>query len=140
MELFTLGAGVDSNFAWIGDLAGQHLFYPPNVSGWDDTRWLDTSTYRGRWVGVQHILDKRRLDPGHPPANMPVEPKLLLDRALAFWHDPPLSDPTRAALLDFATKAMGDARKQSWKLKQYPALVENALRHLIAVSPDLQTS
>ena len=29
---------------------------------------------------------------------------------------------------------------QQWKLKQYPALIENALRHLIAISPDLQTS
>ena len=135
-----LGVAVDTNWSWIGELAGQQLFYPPNVSGWDDTRWLDTSTYRGRWVGVQHVLDKRRLDPAHPPANMPTEPKLLLDRALAFWQHPPLSDPTRAALLDFATKAMGDASKQSWKLKQYPALVENALRHLIAVSPDLQTA
>jgi hypothetical protein len=34
---------------------------------------------------------------------------------------------------------MGDAR-QSWKRKSYPVLVENALRQLIAVSPDLQTA
>ncbi|HEY3181490.1 MAG TPA: DUF1800 family protein [Gaiellaceae bacterium] len=134
-----LGAGVDTDWSWIGELSGQQLFYPPNVSGWDDSRWLDTSTFRGRWLGVQHILEKRQLDPEHPPANMPADPKALLDRALEFWARPPLSDATRAALLDFATKAVGDAR-QSWKRKSYPVLVENALRQLIAVSPDLQTA
>ena len=36
--------------------AGQRLFYPPNVAGWDDERWLDTATFRGRdvpaWVSL----------------------------------------------------------------------------------------
>ena len=54
-------------------------------------------------------------------------------------HDPLLSDATHAALLRFAHTALGDADEQ-WKKKQYPALVENALRQLIAVSPDVQTS
>jgi len=31
--------GVDSDaWAWLGDMAGQHLFQPPNVAGWDDSR------------------------------------------------------------------------------------------------------
>ena len=30
-------------------LAGQQLFYPPDVGGWDYTRWLDTATFRARW-------------------------------------------------------------------------------------------
>ena len=36
------------------DRAGQRLYYPPDVSGWDDNRWLDTNTTVGRWevVGV----------------------------------------------------------------------------------------
>ena len=36
-------------WSWLDDGAGQFLFYPPNVSGWDDRRWLDTSSWRGRW-------------------------------------------------------------------------------------------
>src|SRR4051794_27607814 len=35
-------AGVQ--WPWYTGLAGQKLFYPPNVSGWDDNAWLDTST------------------------------------------------------------------------------------------------
>ena len=35
---------------------------------------------------------------------------------------------------------LADAGKQRWKQVQYPVLLENALRQLIAVSPDLQTS
>jgi hypothetical protein len=42
--------------------------------------------------------------------------------------------------MHFANAALKDARSQQWKLKQYPVLIENALRHLIAVSPDVQTS
>ena len=31
-------------WVWLGDMSGQMLFYPPNVSGWNDRAWLDTST------------------------------------------------------------------------------------------------
>jgi hypothetical protein len=134
-----IGAGVTStDWAWIGSLSGQQLFYPPNVAGWDDSRWLDTATYRGRWIGVQRILQDRKLDPAKGTA--PSDPATVLKKALAFWNDPPLTDATRAALLQFAHAALADAGKQRWKQQQYPVLLENALRQLIAVSPDLQTS
>ena len=42
--------------------AGQRLFYPPDVSGWDDSRWLDTSTVRGRFELVSRALSDRVLD------------------------------------------------------------------------------
>ena len=47
---------------------------------------------------------------------------------------------THAALMHFARAALGDAGKDTWKQQQYPVLVENALRQLIAISPELQTS
>jgi uncharacterized protein (DUF1800 family) len=134
-----IGAGVTStDWAWIGSLSGQQLFYPPNVAGWDDSRWLDTATYRGRWIGVQRILQDRKLDPAK--GTVPSDPATVLKKALAFWNDPPLTDATRVALLQFAHAALADAGKQRWKQQQYPVLLENALRQLIAVSPDLQTS
>ena len=40
------------SWSWIAELAGQRLFFPPNVAGWDDNRWLDTSTLRGRWIAA----------------------------------------------------------------------------------------
>ena len=43
-------------------------------------------------------------------------------------------------LLEFATKALADAGDAGWKRTQYPPMIENGLRHLIAVSPDLQTA
>jgi hypothetical protein len=42
-------------------------------------------------------------------------------------------------LLGYAARALATANS-SWKRRSYPALTENALRHLIAVSPDFQTS
>ena len=57
-------AGITTtDWAWIGQLSGQQLFYPPNVGGWDDTRWLDTATFLGRWIGVSRILQNRAIDP-----------------------------------------------------------------------------
>jgi hypothetical protein len=49
-----------------------------------------------------------------------------------------VSGATRRSLNGFA-KASLAAAKSSWKQQQYPVLTENALRHLIAASPDLQT-
>ena len=42
--------------------------------------------------------------------------------------------------MHFARAALADAGKDTWKQQQYPVLVENALRQLIAISPELQTS
>ena len=61
-----------------------------------------------------------------------------MDDAIAFWGSPTLRPQTRAALLAFATKAMGEA-DANWKRTSYRFLTANALRQLIAVSPDLQT-
>jgi hypothetical protein len=136
-----IGAPITTtDWAWIGELSGQRLFYPPNVAGWDDARWLDTATFRGRWIAVQRILQDRRLDPGKPPHGEAHDAAGVLRRALAFWHKPQLSDETTAALLAVAHEALADTGDEKWKKQQYPVLLENALRQLIAVSPDLQTA
>ncbi len=56
----------------------------------------------------------------------------MLARALAFWNQPQLSAATHDVLLRFAEDALRRDRDTP--------LVENALRQLIAVSPDLQTA
>jgi uncharacterized protein (DUF1800 family) len=134
-----LGRPIDTTaWAWLDSMAGQQLFYPPNVAGWDDSRWLDTATWRGRWWVAQYVLQPYALDPGK--ASAPYDAAKLLDGALAFWHHPALTSATHAALLDFAQKALYDARNESWKRKQYSVMTQNALRQLIAVSPDFQTA
>ena len=64
----------------------------------------------------------------------------LLDRACKFWCDPRLEGDTRHALHTFARRALADARGESWKREQYPVMVQNALRQLIAVSPEMQAA
>ena len=57
-----IGRGIDTTaWSWLGAMAGQQLFYPPNVAGWDDTRWLDTATWRGRWwIAAERAASRRR--------------------------------------------------------------------------------
>ena len=56
------GRGIDTA-AWtkLDDASGQRLFLPPNVAGWDESRWLDTATFRGRWFAAFALppLDER---------------------------------------------------------------------------------
>jgi uncharacterized protein (DUF1800 family) len=127
--LRALGRGVDSN-VWtrLDDASGQRLFYPPDVAGWDDTRWLDTATFRGRWFLAANALLPFRLD---ERTGRPAKPSELLHRASHLLGDPPLTQRTRHALLSFAQAALAQANA---------SVVENALRQLVAVSPDLMTA
>jgi uncharacterized protein (DUF1800 family) len=129
--------GIDTDaWAWLSNQAGQQLFYPPNVSGWDDERWLDTASFLARWNIAGRVLRPHVLKTSTPA---PFDADELVERALVFWGRPSLTASTKRALHRFAARALHDADR-NWKRTQYPPLVENALRHLIAVSPDLQTS
>jgi uncharacterized protein (DUF1800 family) len=136
--LRAVGRGIDTSaWSWICESAGQYLFMPPNVSGWDDTRWLDTATFRGRWLMAQYICDPARLDPQSDA--VPADPAELVNRAVAFWAGPALSSPVRGALEKYAADVVAAATKP-WMKAQYPALALNALRMLVATSPDYLTS
>ena len=129
--------GIDTEaWTWLANQAGQQLFYPPNVAGWQDDRWLDTASFLARWNLAGRALRPYVLETSD---KAPLNADKLIDRALDFWGRPELSPPTRRALKSFAKHAIDDADR-NWKKTQYPPLIENALRHLIAISPDLQTS
>jgi uncharacterized protein (DUF1800 family) len=135
--LRALGRGVDTEaWTWLMNLAGQSLFFPPNVAGWDDTRWLDTSTFRARWLIANYAIRPRALDADK--ARVPGDASKLLANAEKFLGRPGLTGRTHGELKRFANRALGDANA-NWKREQYPAMIENALRQLLAVSPDLQT-
>ncbi len=127
-------------WTWLADGMGQRLFRPPNVSGWDDDRWLDTSTLRGpvgdrgRGHPGRHLTDPQlnAYDPAETPAQ-------AVAAALAFWGNPLLTSDGRAALDGFAATCL-PAVMANWEQRYYRGIRQNALRHLIAVSPDLQTS
>ena len=136
-----LGRGVDTEaWVWLSDLAGQQLFYPPDVAGWDDTRWLDTSTWRGRWLAAIEAVRDKLLDPDEhkDPVYAEEKPPQAVERALRFWGDPSISPATRDALEQFVARCRAGANRE-WKRDTYALLCQNALRMMIATSPDLHT-
>jgi hypothetical protein len=129
--------GVEQEWAWIADLAGQRLFRPPNVAGWDETRWLDTSTFRGRWIAANEVAGYDTVDP-EADYQADETAKLAVNRALRFWGDPAISDKTRKSLERYAN-AVAATATADWQKETYRALRQNALRMLIATSPEMQT-
>jgi uncharacterized protein (DUF1800 family) len=128
--LRVLGRGVDGNiWTQLDTASGQRLFYPPDVAGWEMSRWLDTATFRARWFVAANALAPLRLD--ERTAGSTTKPATLLANATHLLGDPQLTKQTRHALLSFASAALDSAG---------PSVVENALRQLVAVSPDLQTA
>ncbi len=133
-----LGRGVDTEaWTWLMSLAGQQLFYPPNVAGWDDTRWLDTATFRARWEIAAYAIRPRALKEN--AKHVHHHPDQLLARARSLLGEPSLTARTEATLHHFARRALAEADSK-WKKHDYPPLIENALRQLLATAPDLQSS
>jgi hypothetical protein len=63
-----------------------------------------------------------------------------VDEAVAFWGGVRLSDHTRKALLAYAEKTMAAAIADDDRQRSFPMMTYNALRHLVAVSPEMQTA
>ena len=72
-------------------------------------------------------------------AKLPNNAAKLMERAESFWGHPSLTGHTHAQLNRFVKSSLRDA-DDHWKKRAYPAMIENALRQLLASSPDLQTS
>jgi len=134
--LRALGRYIDTDaWRWLCEPAGQVLFWPPNVSGWDDTRWLDTSRMRARWNIVDYALAETSVDTWNDPYPTTETADEALARAVASWSSPALRDEHRAELLDFAKRAE-KLIVANWQKGPYRAMRQNALLHLIGVSPD----
>ena len=105
--LRALGRGVDGDsWIWLSDMMGQQLFRPPNVSGWDDNRWLDTSRMQARWLTTTYALDEHYFDPWNgPDYDLDEAPAPALDRALAIWDYPPMRSEQQNELLRFSQNA-----------------------------------
>ncbi len=125
-------------WSWISELDGQRLFLPPNVAGWNEDRWLDTSSMRGRWTAANYVAMPYALDTDEWRGKLPLDPGRLVNSALAFWGNPTIAPASRQALQTFAAAALSDA-DQNWERAEYPVLIVNALRMLVAISPDYQT-
>ncbi|MGO9883105.1 MAG: DUF1800 domain-containing protein [Solirubrobacteraceae bacterium] len=126
------------DWAWIGEQAGQRLFDPPNVAGWDYTHWLDTSRWAGRFTTVTYAMRDRVLDPNAKSYPIHENARRALDKALAYWGNPELSPRTHGNLLAFSRRAQRGITAD-WEQVPYRILRQNALRALIPTSPDWQT-
>jgi uncharacterized protein (DUF1800 family) len=128
---------VQSDWAWVADMAGQRLFRPPNVSGWNDARWMDTSTFRGRWIAANEIAGYDAID-DQAPYDAAEGAKPAVRTALRFWGDPLVSAATRKSLERYAG-AVAASATADWQQDTFRLLRQNALRILIATSPEMQT-
>lgn len=113
-------------------LAGQRLYQPPDVGGWDDSRWLDSNTMLARWQTVYQIMVQGVVEDWNAYSATET-PEQAVDAAVRFWDRPNLRQETMDVLLDYATTSVTvtpDAPSRAQR--------QNALRHLIAISPDYQ--
>ena len=135
--LRALGRPIDTgSWVWLCEEAGQRLFWPPNVSGWDDARWLDTSRMRARWNMVTYALEEISVDAWSDDYDEGETAEEALARALAAWGSPELRAEHREELLDFGRRSE-TLVVANWQKGPYRALRQNALLQLIGVSPDL---
>ncbi len=138
--LRAVGRYIDSDvWIWQSNTAGQLPFYPPNVSGWDATRWLNTGTWLARFnLAASVIGEQRALVPAVARESVPSEAQALVEEASAFWGAPPLSEATRRVLLAYAQAAVGAATHPEQR-ETFSVLALNGLRALVTASPDYHT-
>src|SRR4029077_17297231 len=77
-------------------MSGQQVFYPPDCGGWDETRWLDTATFRGRWFIAAVVQG------AGTPSDTPNDPAQIVSRSIQFWAGPTISQTTQTLLTQFA--------------------------------------
>jgi hypothetical protein len=138
--LRTMGRFVEQRgLSWICAEAGQRLFYPPNVSGWDDSAWLSTSTWRARWIIAKSAISPDTYGPVNPwngSYSSTEDAGAAVSRAIDSLNNPTISPETGAALLAFASGCLpADPARNESTVRGFR---QNALRHLIATSPDYQ--
>ena len=132
--------GIENNEWWYkSDRSGQRLYYPPDVSGWNDERWLDTNTTLGRWelVGVRA---RGPDDHGHRGDHLPAA-----DRRAGARRRPARRGATRTSRprpSRSCSRSPSPPRPPPATTAARPRLRAqrfNALRQLVAASPDYQT-
>ncbi|MBJ7470020.1 MAG: DUF1800 family protein [Solirubrobacteraceae bacterium] len=133
------GRGIDDDsWTWICSGAGQQLWSPPNVSGWNERAWLNTTTYSYRWYAASNHVHAEEIDEDSYRGSTET-PQQAVERALAFWGNPVITAEHRAALDGLAVDA--DATPY-WNGGEHVRRThrQHALRMLVVVSPDYQVS
>jgi hypothetical protein len=114
--------------------AGQRLYFPPDVAGWDERLWLNPDTMRARWDMAGRVLLGHTI-PSASWSTFPLESsEKAVDDALRFWGYTSISPESRQLLIQFAEACdpLGTSRGNQAKRV-------NALRLLVPALPDYQT-
>ena len=94
---------------------------------------------RGRWYVAVEATQNGALDPWHGTPYDPAEDSGTgLSRALSYLDNPTLSSDTYDALLTFSGSCLPQPMER-WQQSPYRAMRQNALRQLLATSPDFHT-
>ena len=126
----------DESWTWLCDSAGQRLWEPPNVAGWNDKAWLNTTTYQARWWAASNCVRQDELDEDSYRGSTET-PQAAVERALAWWGNPVLTPEHRAALDGLASDATTAAY---WGEHVRKTMRQLALRMLVVTCPDYQVS
>jgi uncharacterized protein (DUF1800 family) len=119
---------------WNAEMAGQRLYQPPDVGGWHKNAWLNSNTMLGRWQTVYAITARDAYGGENWAGYDPTETAdAAVAAALRYWNNPALRPETQAALTNFAGTYVSSSSDPVSRAQR-----QNALRHLIAVSPDYQ--
>jgi len=125
--------GIDTT-AWVrlSERAGQLLFSPPDVSGWDDSRWLDTARMQARWEMTNQVIKPAV---GELPRPYPSgeTTSAAVSQAVRAWGNPPVDQGELAEMNAFAdrTAALAD---QPGEYSNFRRLRQAGLQQLIGVS------
>ena len=132
-----LGRSIDTQaWEWLLRSAGQRLYEPPNVAGWKDDHWLDTSQLNGRFQAVVEALKYRTIAGEDFGSYSGDETSAdAVEQARLVLGAPALSAETVVTLIQIAERGRAKSRDPGVLAQQ-----QNILRHLIALSPDCQTS
>ena len=134
------GRFIDTDaWAWESAIAGQRPFYPPNVAGWEMNRWLNTGTWLARFNLSSQVIDEKRALNPNSKLKVTSDPAKLVQQATEFWGSPTISPRTQGALQTYAKQAAVDAASEKWEKEAFPVLTLNALRALVASTPDYHT-
>ena len=134
--LRALGRGIDTDaWIWLCEPPVRSSSARPNVSGWDDARWLDTSRMRARWNLVDYALDEVSVDAWDDSYSTTETADEALDAGarLLGLAAAALRAPRGAARLRPAAE---NPILANWQQGPYRAMRQNALLQLIGVSPD----
>lgn len=131
----------DAGWAWRSSEAGQMLWAPPNVSGWNERGWLSTATMAFRWQQSNDVVWRDRASLDDEPRE-PESPEAAYQRALDWWGRPtlaPAHETELRALAGSVTAGAGEAGYWGdWR--QIRRVRQLVLRTLMAGAPDAQVA